>query len=86
MEGYKSMQVLIFAPSRWLLESNPDTFKEMCIVGLAIRAQEIFNGLASHLSTVLINFNNVQAKIYRMGNGYWIRRNDWNLYEAMVSN
>lgn len=86
MEGYKAMHVVVYAPQKWLLASNPTAFKEMCITGLAIRAQEIFNGLSSCLTPVFVNYNEVRAKIYVMSDGYFIRRVDLNFREAMVRN
>ncbi|XP_051158484.1 uncharacterized protein LOC127286378 [Leptopilina boulardi] len=83
MDHYTTLEVMIQGPKRWLLESNAEQFRELCITGLALRARDIFNGERDSHSPVFLNFNGVRAKVHGMVNGYWIRRIDLDFNEIL---
>ncbi|XP_043469389.1 zinc finger CCCH domain-containing protein 13-like [Leptopilina heterotoma] len=70
--SYTKLEIVISAPTQWLLDSRIEAFEEVCLT--AISFLEMREQKGHNIQNATINFNNVKVKIVFMETGIWIRR------------
>ncbi|XP_043467017.1 uncharacterized protein LOC122501541 [Leptopilina heterotoma] len=73
--SYTRHFIRIEAPSEWLYAcSNGSTFKQLCIVSIAMRAKDLARRVLSSRGKTTISFNNIKGEVSQNQYGFVIKR------------